>query len=418
MNTAADAGAMAASAAALARKLTLEEVQVDGRTVLVRVDFNVPVAGTEVTDSNRIEAALPTIRDLVQRRARVVLMSHRGRPGGKVDERFSMAPVASRLSELLGRSVQLAPDCVGAEVRDLVDALGPGDVLLLENLRYYSGETANDLAFATELAELADVYVSDAFGVAHRAHASVVGVAGVMPEAAAGMLLRREVETLSRALVSPQAPFVLVLGGAKVSDKVDLIGNVLAIVDRILIGGAMANAFLAAQGRPVGASLAPAEAIEQAGRLLIEAAEAGVEVVLPSDLVVAPAIDRPEDAHVVFDVAAEEMALDIGPASRTRFAAALADARTVVWNGPMGVFETAAFAAGTEAVAEAVAKLGSEAFTVIGGGDTAAAAAMFDIVDKVSHVSTGGGASLDLLSGAVLPGVDALTDRDSHGAED
>jgi len=231
------------------------------------------------------------------------------------------------------------------------------------------------------------------------------------------MLLRREVETLSRALVDPAKPFVLILGGAKVTDKVELIGNVLRTVDRIVIGGAMANAFLAARGRPIGASLAPAEAIEEARRLLIAATAANVEVVLPEDLVVAPAIDQPDSAHVVHDVAEGEMALDIGPRSRERFAATLVDARTVVWNGPMGVFEMEAFAAGTEAVAEAVANLGAGAFTVIGGGDTAAAAAKFGIAEKVSHVSTGGGASLDLLSGAVLPGVDALTDRDANGVE-
>ncbi len=409
---------MAPSATVLARKLTLEDVQVEGRRVLVRVDFNVPVADGQVTDANRIEAALPTLRNLVGRDARVILMSHRGRPGGEVDARFTMAPVASRLSESLGRDVRLAPDCVGVEVCRLVDALEPGDVLLLENLRYHAGETTNDLGFAAELAELADVSVGDAFGVAHRAHASVVGVAGIVPEAVAGALLTREVETLSRALVDPHEPFVLILGGAKVSDKVDLIGNVLALVDRIVIGGAMANAFLAAQGRPIGVSLAPADAIEEAGRLLIEAAAADVEVVLPDDLVVAPAIDQPDEAHVVRDVPDDEMALDIGPVSQARFAATLADARTVVWNGPMGVFEKEAFAAGTGAVAAAVAGLGVESFTVIGGGDTAAAAAMFGIVDKVSHVSTGGGASLDLLSGAVLPGVDALTDRDSYGVED
>ncbi len=408
----------APSAVALARKLTFHDVQVEGRRVLVRVDFNVPVAGGEVTDANRIEAALPTIRDLVGRGARIVLMSHRGRPGGSVDERFTMAPVARRLGELLGQDVGLAPDSVGPEVRGLVNALEPGDVLLLENLRYHAGETTNARGFAAELAELADVYVSDAFGVAHRAHASVVGVAGLVPEAAAGALLEREVETLSRALLDPQKPFVMILGGAKVSDKVDLIGNVLPIVDRIVIGGAMANAFLAAQGRPIGRSLAPADAIEEAGRLLVEAKAAGVEMVLPDDLVVAPAIDQPADAHVVRDVADDEMALDIGPASQARFAAVVADARTVIWNGPMGVFETDAFAAGTAAVAAAVAGLGPAAFTVIGGGDTAAAAAMFSIVDQVSHVSTGGGASLDLLSGAVLPGVDALTDRDPHGVED
>jgi phosphoglycerate kinase len=409
------AGPTAPSATALAGKLTLEDIEVEGRRVLVRVDFNVPVADATVSDDNRIIAALPTIRNLIERRARLILMSHRGRPGGVVDTEFSMAPVATRLGAVLECEVGLAPDCVGPDVRRLVDGLKPGEVVLLENLRYHPGETANDPAFAAALAELADVFVSDAFGVAHRAHASVVGVAGIVPQAAAGRLLQREVETLSRALVDPPNPFVLILGGAKVSDKVELISNVLPLVDRIVIGGAMANAFLAARGVPIGGSLAPAVAIEQARGLLLAAAEAGVELVLPVDLVVAPAIDRPDAAHVVEAVNDGEMALDIGPASQARFSAAIADARTVVWNGPMGVFETPGFDGGTRAVAAAVAGLGSRAFTVIGGGDTAAAAALFGIASQVTHVSTGGGASLELLSGAVLPGVAALTDREPHG---
>jgi len=417
-DSAGDAESRALSARALARKLTLEDVPVEGRRVLVRVDFNVPVADGVVTDDNRITAALPTIRHLIGRGARVVLMSHRGRPGGAPDARFSMAPVATRLSELLGQSVALAPDCIGSDVRELVQELAQGQILLLENLRYHAGETSNDLGFAAELAELADAYVSDAFGVAHRAHASVVGVAGIVSESVAGQLLQREVETLSRALVEPSKPFVLILGGAKVSDKVALISNVLPIVDQIIIGGAMANAFLAAQGRPIGASLAPADANDAARDLLVEAADANVDLVLPTDLVVAPAIDRPQDAHVVETVADDEMVLDIGPASAAHFAATIAGARTVAWNGPMGVCETPGFDQGTRVVAAAVAALGSHAFTIIGGGDTAAAAAMFDIADAVSHVSTGGGASLDLLSGALLPGVEALTDRDLNGVDE
>ncbi|NKB90245.1 MAG: phosphoglycerate kinase [Acidobacteria bacterium] len=397
--------------------MTLDDLPIENRAVLVRVDFNVPVADGRVADDTRIRAALPTIRRLREADARLVLMSHRGRPGGAPDPEFSMAPVAKRLGELLDVDVRLAPDCVGSDVREAVTQLQAGDVLLLENLRYHAGETANDPGFAAELAEIADAYVSDAFGVAHRAHASVVGVAGIVPGAAAGELLRREVETLSQALVDPPKPFVLILGGAKVADKVALIANVLPLVDRIVIGGAMANAFLAAQGRAIGGSLAPAEAIEQAGGLLVAAEKAGVEMVLPDDLIAAPAIDDPANAHVVREVAPDEMALDIGPDSCARFAEAIGDAQTVVWNGPMGVFETPGFDAGTRAVAAAVAKLENTAFTVIGGGDTAAAAVLFGIAERVSHVSTGGGASLDLLSGAVLPGVEALTDRTTLGDE-
>ena len=347
----------------------------------------------------------------------MIVASHRGRPRGQVRPDLSLAPIAAELGRRLGTEVALAPDCIGACVSESVQGLAPGRVLLLENLRFHAGETANDEAFARALAQHGDVYVNDAFGVSHRTHASVVGVPRFCRPAAAGDLLQREVTTLSRVLVNPPAPFVLLLGGAKVADKVGVVSNLLPLVDRLVIGGAMANAFLAAEGVAIGASLAPAEAIDQARRLLAAARARDTEVILPSDLVVAEAVDSPENARVVESVPDGWLALDIGPATRERFIGALADARTVVWNGPMGVFETAAFAAGTVAVAEAIAALGSEAFTVVGGGDTAAAAAMAGITGAVTHVSTGGGASLDLLAGAILPGVAALTDREgSAGA--
>ncbi len=410
-------GRTAPTAAVLRTKLRLQDLAAGGRTVLVRTDFNVPVEGGVVTDDTRIMGTLPTLRHLQRAGARIVVMSHRGRPKGQRVAELSMQPIVDVLADRLGTHVDFVPDCVGQSVRDAVSALDSGGVLLLENLRFHAAETANDAGFAATLAELAEAYVNDAFGAAHREHASIAGVAARAPAAAAGDLLQREVGMLSRVLVQPEAPFALILGGAKVSDKVSIIGNLLPLIDRMLIGGAMANAFLAAQGRKIGASLAGQGAISQAAQLLAAAAASGVEVVLPDDLVVAPAIDRPDRAHVVHDVPDDEMALDLGPETRGRFAAALVGARTVVWNGPMGVFETPAFAEGTRSIADSVGALGPPAFTVIGGGDTAAAAAKFSISSRVSHVSTGGGACLDLLAGRILPGVSSLTDRESYGGD-
>lgn len=404
-------GRRAPSAAVMQSKLRLQDLDVAGKRVLVRVDFNVPIRDGLVADDTRVRATLPTLRHLLRGGAAVIVMSHRGRPRGQRQANLSMAPLAAELRSRLGVAVHTADDCVGPLAQTAVDALRPGEVLLLENLRFHAEETANEPRFAAALAALADIYVNDAFGVSHRSHASVVGVAGAAEHAAAGDLLLREIKMLSRVLVQPPTPFVLVLGGAKVQDKVGIIANLLPLVDRVVIGGAMANAFLAASGRQIGNSLAPAPAIDQAAQLLRTADAAGVELVLPTDLVVAPAIDAPQAATVVTDVAADRMALDIGPVSRERFVAAIADAQTVVWNGPMGVFETPEFAAGTVAVAQAIAALGSGALTIVGGGDTAAAAALAGITRRVTHVSTGGGASLDLLSGAILPGVAALHDR-------
>lgn len=408
----------APTAAVLRTKLWLQDLDLAGRTVLVRADFNVPVEEGHVADDTRIMGTLPTLSYLQRAGARVVVMSHRGRPKGRPVADLSLQPISRVLADRVQARVEFVSDCVGPSVQAAVGGLEPGGILLLENLRFHAGETANDAAFAAALAGLADVYINDAFGASHREHASIAGVPLVAPRAAAGHLLHREVNMLSRVLAQPEPPFVLILGGAKVSDKVAIIGNLLPLIDRLLIGGAMANAFLAAQGRAIGGSLASQQAISQAAEVLAAAAVAAVEVVLPDDLIVAPAIDRPDMAHVVHDVPAEEMALDVGPETRGRFAAALASARTVVWNGPMGVFETPAFADGTRSMAESIAALAPPAFTVIGGGDTAAAAAKFSISSRVSHVSTGGGASLDLLSGRILPGVAALTDSELYGGDD
>ena len=404
-------GRSAPTAAVLRGKVRLQDLNVGGQPVLVRADLNVPVEDGEVTDATRIEGTLPTLRHLLRGGARVVLMSHRGRPGGRRRPELSMAPVAVALSRRLQASVVAVEECIGDGVGRAIERLSDGDVLLLENLRFHPGETANDNEFAAALAAHAPIYVNDAFGASHRAHASIAGVPERCEVAAVGDLLYREVTTLSRVLVQPTAPFVLVLGGAKVTDKVGLVGNLLPLVDRIVIGGAMANAFLVAEGRDLGGSYAPEESISGAAEIVERARDSGVELVLPHDFVVASSRDRGDEARITEYVGAEEMALDIGPKSRERFGAALVGARTVVWNGPMGVFETEAFAGGTRTVAAAIADLGSEAFTVLGGGDTAAAASMTGITHQVSHISTGGGAVLELLGGAILPGVSVLSDR-------
>jgi phosphoglycerate kinase len=402
------------TAEVLRRKLQLADLSPEGQRVLVRADLNVPVQDGRVVDDTRIRASLPTLRALIEDGASLVVMSHMGRPKGEPDPELSMGPVAVVLQEQLGRPVHLLPDCVGPEVEERAAALLPGEVALLENLRFHAGEKANDPEFAASLARLAPLYVDDAFGAAHRAHASIVGVPAAVGTAAAGDLLQLEVSMLDKVLSDPSAPFVLVLGGAKVSDKLAVLENLLPLVDRLIVGGAMSNALLAAQGADVGGSWVEDGSLELAGRVLAAAADNDVEVFLPEDFVVAPAMDRPEDAREVSQVPADCMALDIGFSTRQRFAAALTDAKTVLWNGPMGVFEISAFSEGTRAVGKAIAALGPQALTVLGGGDTAAAAAADGISERVTHVSTGGGASLDLLSGRLLPGVAALTDRTSQ----
>jgi phosphoglycerate kinase len=386
----------------------LDDVEVSGRHVFVRVDLNVPLSDGEVSDDLRIEESLPTVRRLRTRGARVILASHLGRPKGKVVDELRLAPVAARLAELLGAPVDVASDVVGPDARQRAERLDDGQVLVLENLRFEPGEEDNDDGFAQALADLAEVYVDDAFGAAHRAHASVVGVPARMTEVAAGLLLERELTMLSRLLGDPPRPFVAILGGAKVSDKLGVIDNLLERVDRLLIGGAMCFTFLAARGRDVGASPVEPERVDDVRGLLQQAEDRGVHVALPADVVVARefAEDAAHETVGIDAIPADAMGLDIGPETVERFATRIADAGTVFWNGPMGVFEWPAFAAGTEGVARAVAA--NNGLTVVGGGDSAAAIRKLGLDQQVSHVSTGGGAALEFLEGADLPGVAAL----------
>jgi len=388
-------------------KKTIRDIDVRGKRVLVRVDFNVPLDDGRVADDTRIRAALPTIQYLMEQGARVILMSHLGRPKGKVKKELRLIPVAERLAELLDRPVAMAVDCVGEEVETAVDRLGPGDVLLLENLRFHPGEEANDPEFVSRLASLAELYVNDAFGTAHRAHASTEGVAHRLP-AVAGFLMEKELNFLSKALESPERPFVAILGGAKISDKIGVVDNLLGKVDALLIGGGMANTFLKAQGYQVEQSLVEEESLPLARELL---GKAGRKLVMPVDVVVADRFDAEAQSKIVSveEVPAEWRILDIGPATVERFAQELHTAKTVVWNGTMGVAEFPRFAAGTQAIIEMLAE--SQATTIVGGGDTAAAVQQAGLVEKMTHVSTGGGASLELLEGKTLPGVAALADR-------
>ena len=394
---------------------TLEDLDLAalrGRRVFVRVDFNVPLSASgEVGDTTRVEEALPTIRELAGAGARLVLASHAGRPKGAPDPRWSLRPVAETLVELLGGPVRFAPDCVGPAARAVVEAMDAGEVTLLENLRFHAGETANDPAFAAALAEHADVYVDDAFGSAHRAHASVVGVAERLERKAAGRLMVREVAALGRLLGEPERPFVLLLGGAKIEGKIDTLENLLPRLDRLLLGGGMANTFLVAQGHDLADSLFEPDRVELARDILKRAHDRGVAVLLPLDLVVTDDLENPRRVETVAAdaVPAGTKAVDVGPATRKAFAAEVADARTLFWNGPLGVFEKPPFDAGTLALAEALAA--SPGFTVLGGGETVAAARQAGVTDEVGHVSTGGGAALEFLAGKTLPGVAVLECR-------
>jgi len=389
-------------------KKTIRDLDVAGKRVLVRVDFNVPLENGAVGDDTRIQAALPTIQYLIDQKAKTILCSHLGRPKGKPDPAYSLSPVGVRLSQLLGREVRTAPDCVGPSVLDLVTAMQPGDTLLLENLRFHPEEEANEDGFARALASLADVYVDDAFGSAHRAHASTDGVAKHLP-AVAGFLMERELNFLGRALTNPTRPFVAILGGAKVSDKIAVIENLLGRVDRLLIGGGMANTFLRAQGKEVGESLVENDKLEVARDLLQKGTS---KLVLPVDAVIADRFDAGalRRTVVVDAVPASWRILDIGPGTVEQFKEHLRGARTVVWNGPMGVFEMAPFAEGTFAIARALAEL-SGATTIVGGGDSAAAVEQAGVAERITHVSTGGGASLEFLEGRELPGVAVLQER-------
>jgi phosphoglycerate kinase len=397
-------------------KASVRDAEVAGRRVLVRVDFNVPLDGGEVADDMRIRAALPTIELLRERGAALVLASHLGRPKGKPDPALSIAPVGKRLGELLATEVRQAPAVVGGDVELLARGLGPGDVLLLENTRFEPGETENDPRLAEALAELADLFVNDAFGAAHRAHASTVGVANHLP-GYAGLLLEREVDALTRTVESPRRPLVVVLGGAKVSDKIGVIDRFLEVADRILIGGAMAFSFFRAQGIATGDSLLEEKGVELAAEALERAKQSDCELMLPADLVLGRSFDADTERREsdCVEVPSGWMGLDIGPRTAARYAEAIAAAGTVLWNGPMGAFELEPFAAGTRTVAEAVAA--APGTTVVGGGDSVAAVRKFGLDERIDWLSTGGGASLELLEGRKLPGVEALLDKETPTKE-
>ncbi|WP_043498121.1 phosphoglycerate kinase [Georgenia sp. SUBG003] len=394
---------------------TIEDLgELRGKRVLVRSDFNVPLDGTTITDDGRIRAALPTLQQLLAEGAKVVVTAHLGRPKGSPDPKYSLAPVAERLGELLDTKVTLAKDTVGEDARSVVGGLVDGEVALLENVRFDGRETSKDDAergaFADELAALADAFVSDGFGVVHRKQASVYDVAQRLPHAA-GQLVFKEIDSLRRATEDPERPYVVVLGGSKVSDKLGVIANLLGKADRLLIGGGMVFTFLAAQGHGVGRSLLEEDQLETVRGYLAEAEEKGVEIVLPTDIVVAPEFkaDSPATTVAADAIPDDQMGLDIGPESQQAFAAKIADARTIVWNGPMGVFEFEAFSAGTRAVAQAMSD--ADGFTIVGGGDSAAAVRTLGFDETTfSHISTGGGASLEFLEGKTLPGIAVLED--------
>ncbi len=387
-------------------KLSIRDLDLKGKRIFMRVDFNVPLApgGQEITSDKRIRAALPTIQYALEQGAALVLASHLGRPKGKPNPEMSLKPVAQRLSELLGRPVAMAPDCIGEEVEKMLPK--PGEVLLLENLRFHAEEEKNDPEFSKALARLGDVYVNDAFGTAHRAHASTVGIIGFLKPAAAGLLMEKELEYLEKCTKNPERPCIGILGGAKVSDKIEVIENLLKFADRLLIGGAMAYTFLKSQGKPVGRSLVEDDKLELAKGLL---EKAGDRILLPCDHVVAEVLEENAPCEVVEEIPEGKMGLDIGPKTREAYAEVIRGAKTIIWNGPMGVFEKKPFDAGTVAIAKAVAESG--ALSVVGGGDSEKAVKAAGVADRISHISTGGGASLEYLAGLTLPGVAALTDK-------
>jgi phosphoglycerate kinase len=394
-------------------KQTIRDADVAGKRVFVRVDFNVPLADGKVTDDSRIRAALPTIVTLLQSGAKVILASHLGRPDGKVSDSLRLRPVGQRLSELLRRNVPVTGDALGVGTEDAIKRLRGGEVLLLENLRFHSEEEANDPDFAATLASYADVYVNDAFGTAHRAHASTVGIARHLP-AYAGLLMEREIAALSNLMEAPAKPFAAILGGAKVSDKIKVIDNLLTRVDLLVLGGGMANTFLLAQGKAIGKSLAEPDKVEDARRILATAEKRGVRVVLPVDVIVAKEVTRGTEYKTLQaeKIPASWHIVDLGKASQDQIVEALADAKTVFWNGPLGVFEIPSFAHGTNAVARMLADAADKGATVVvGGGDSVAAIVQQGLADRMTHISTGGGASLEFLEGRELPGVTVLLDR-------
>ena len=399
------------------RKKGLGHFDPAGKRVLVRVDFNVPLKDGRVSDDTRIVATLPTIRELMRRRARTILMSHLGRPKGGPDPRASLRPVAARLEQLLGAPVRFVPECVGPEAEAAARSLADGEVLVLENLRFHPEEEANDPGFARRLAALGEAYVNDAFGAAHRAHASTEGVPRLLKPAVAGRLMERELEYLGMLLERPARPFAAILGGAKISGKIDVITSLLDKVDRLLIGGAMMFTFLRAQGRPTGRSLVEEDRIETARSVMEQARARGVELLLPVDCVASTATDGSRPGHAVDldSLGADEIGVDIGPRTVRLFGERLGDVRTVLWNGPMGIFEVPDFAQGTLGVARALAEAaGRGAVVVVGGGDSVAAVQQSGLGERFTHLSTGGGASLEFLEGKVLPGVAALEDREDR----
>ncbi|MFO7445982.1 MAG: phosphoglycerate kinase [Ignavibacteriaceae bacterium] len=396
------------------KKLTIDNIDLKGKRVLVRVDFNVPLdENQKITDDIRITSSLRTIKKIISDGGKAILMSHLGRPKGKPNPKYSLKPAAVRLGELLGKEVKLAPDCIGDEVKKLVDGMKDGDVVLLENLRFHEEEEKNDASFAKQLSELGDIYVNDAFGSAHRAHASTEGVTKYIKQSAAGYLMQKELEYLGGAITNPERPYVAVLGGAKISGKIDVIMNLLSKVDTLIIGGGMGYTFFKAEGKEIGQSLLEAEKIDLAKEVLKKVKDSKIDFLLPVDVIVADEFknESPAKAVSVNNIPSDKMGLDIGPETIKLFKEKLLNARTIVWNGPMGVFEFDNFAKGTFAIADALVEATNKgAKTIIGGGDSAAAIAKAGLEDKVSHVSTGGGASLEFLEGKVLPGVAALTD--------
>ena len=392
-------------------KKTVEDIDVSGKKVLVRCDFNVPLdADGNITDENRIVGALPTIEYLIKNNAKVILCSHMGRPKGEFNMKYSLAPVAKRLSEKLGKEVKLAKDVIGDSAKELVAGLKDGDVMLLENVRFHAEEEKNDPAFAKALSEFADIFVNDAFGTAHRAHASTAGVANYLP-AVSGYLIKKEIDFMGKALSNPDRPFVAILGGAKVKDKIGVINNLLEKVDAIVIGGGMAYTFIKAMGGSIGKSLLDEERLDYCKEILAKAKDKGVKILLPVDNVVADDFSNDANFKVVDSMAIPDdyQGMDIGPKSIEQFKETILAAKTIVWNGPMGVFEMPNFAKGTIAVAQMVAD--ADATTIIGGGDSAAAVEQLGFADKMSHISTGGGASLEFLEGLELPGIACLEDK-------
>ena len=396
------------------KKLSINDLNLKDKKVLVRVDFNVPLdENLNVTDDIRIVSSLPTIKKIISDGGKAILMSHLGRPKGKVNPKYSLKPAAEKLAELLGKNVILAPDCIGEEVKKIVNSMKPGDVVLLENLRFHQEEEKNDAGFAKQLSELGDIYINDAFGSAHRAHASTEGVTKYINQCAAGYLMQKELEYLGGAVSFPKKPYCAILGGAKISGKIDVINNLLDKVDTMLIGGGMAFTFFKAQGKEIGKSLLEEEKLELAKELLNKVKGMNVRFLLPIDVVVADEFknDSPSETVSIDNVASAKMGLDIGPETIKLFKDEIIKSKTIVWNGPMGVFEMPNFAKGTFEIAEALAEATANgAITVVGGGDSSAAISKAGLEDKVSHVSTGGGASLEFLEGKTLPGVAALTD--------